>query len=380
MAENTPSINLVAVGILIGVLQTLILLYVTFLKKGHASLKYFGLFLIAVLIAQIESFLNRSGLMARIPHLLNIATPFVLLFGPLLLFYIKSWVNKPMTLRQLFLHSLPFVLFLGYSFFFYLQPPDYKYNAYVNSFGSLMPLREFEQTFDSDPWNIRGIVVVELLSIHILIYATLVFYEVKKVRTQQPKTDLSFPLFTGFILATGALILWMSQGGIINGNRFISNLIPSFSADLFPTIAIYAVSLFILKNGFPLGMKNPKYYKSGIGKELLSSRGQKIKVLIEENKLFAKPDFSLQSLSTAANLSTHHISQVLNEEMGCTFFELTHHYRIEEAKKRLKEKQSQVKMEQLAYELGYRSKSTFFSAFKKATNLTPLKYQESHNP
>ena len=75
-------------------------------------------------------------------------------------------------------------------------------------------------------------------------------------------------------------------------------------------------------------------------------------------------------------MSSHHLSQILNEELGCTFFELTNSYRIEEAKKRLSESENQYKIEQLAYELGYRSKATFFTAFKKATNLTPQKFRE----
>jgi len=34
------------------------------------------------------------------------------------------------------------------------------------------------------------------------------------------------------------------------------------------------------------------------------------------------------------------------------------------------------KMEHLTYELGYKSKSTFFAAFKIITNLTPQKYRD----
>jgi len=95
--------------------------------------------------------------------------------------------------------------------------------------------------------------------------------------------------------------------------------------------------------------------------------------VIENDKLYLDSNFSLELLSLKTGLSKHHISQIINEQLDCTFFDLTNKYRIEEAKRLLAES-SYVKIEQLAYQLGYRSKSSFFSAFKRATNLTPSKY------
>lgn len=101
-----------------------------------------------------------------------------------------------------------------------------------------------------------------------------------------------------------------------------------------------------------------------------------ILAIMENQRLFVQPGFSLQLLADSCQISAHHLSQVINEEMGCTFFELTNEYRIREAKRILAKEEDTVKMEQLAYELGYKSKSTFFIAFKKATKLTPHKYRQ----
>ena len=64
--------------------------------------------------------------------------------------------------------------------------------------------------------------------------------------------------------------------------------------------------------------------------------------------------------------------------MGTTFFGLINRYRIEEAKKILLNTES-IKMEQLAFDLGYNSKATFFKAFKENTNLSPAKFKEQNH-
>ncbi|WP_158259051.1 helix-turn-helix domain-containing protein [Flagellimonas meridianipacifica] len=98
--------------------------------------------------------------------------------------------------------------------------------------------------------------------------------------------------------------------------------------------------------------------------------------MIETEKLYLNEDFSLKMLSEKSGLSTHNISQILNEELQVGFITLTNSYRIEEAKRRLLGDEFNLKMEQLAYDLGYKSKSTFFSAFKKETNSTPSNYRK----
>lgn len=377
MESIIPSINLIAAGILFGVIQIIILGYIFISKKQSRKHAYFLAFLGVILIAQTESFLNRSGLMISVPHLLNIATPFIFLLGPLLFLYTKSWINPEGDQRKTVLHFIPFIFYFCYSFFFYLQPEAYKYNAFVSSFRPLLDTVLVQSPFSPDPWNIQGIVVVELLSLHILCYSTLTLITLKRFKKSQSQKGLEWLTFGNSMLGFGGVIMLLSQGGIINGNRFFEELLPTFSADLFPTFATYAISIFLFKNGLPSGLKQPKYYKSVISKELRNSQLEKVIETLESQRLFTNPNFSLKLLSESSGLSTHHISQALNEEMGCTFFELTNKYRIEEAKKLLANNSGYIKMEQLAYELGYKSKSTFFTAFKKSTQLTPSKFRES---
>ncbi len=44
------------------------------------------------------------------------------------------------------------------------------------------------------------------------------------------------------------------------------------------------------------------------------------------------------------------------------------------------ERGSYLKIEEIGYEVGFNSKSTFFSTFKKIKNTTPLLYKQSQIP
>ena len=366
------SLNLVSVGILFGVMQIMLLVYL-FIRKRHQQKidKWFIAFMLALLIAQTESFLNRSGWMAEVPHLLNVTPPFIFLFGPFLYLHTRGIVSKAYSNKHNWLHFLPFVLYFAYSFFFFLQPAAYKYNAFVTSFQPELELLPARPIFDTDPWGLQGLVVVELLSLHALIYALLAFRMVWKSKLKQPMK--SWLQFINGLLAAGALALLLSQGGVVNGRYIFPSPLPDFMADLFPTLATYAITFLLLKDA--MVQAKPKYYKSSISPELKVHQSQRLTRKIEAEKLYLDPDFSLNTLAKAVGLSPHHLSQILNEALGCTFHELTHQYRIAEAKAIL-DSGTHVKLEQLAFDLGYGSKSTFFNAFKKATGLTPSKYRE----
>ncbi|MDL5049165.1 helix-turn-helix domain-containing protein [Oscillatoria amoena NRMC-F 0135] len=50
-------------------------------------------------------------------------------------------------------------------------------------------------------------------------------------------------------------------------------------------------------------------------------------------------------------------------------------YRVEEAKRLLKE-QMNIKVEEIAGQVGYNSKSSFNTAFKKITGITPSEFRQ----
>ena len=88
---------------------------------------------------------------------------------------------------------------------------------------------------------------------------------------------------------------------------------------------------------------------------------------------------SLSELSKTIRESSHHVSQVINEQLDMNFFELLAKYRIEEAEKNmLEDKDKRITIEELAEQVGYNSKSAFNNAFKKLTSQTPSEFRENY--
>ena len=379
--EHFPiSMNGLSVVILFGILQGIIIFLFFLLQKRFKEHQYVLYFIAALLFVQLHAFLVRSGAMSQVHFLLNSNTPFIFLFGPLIYFYSRNLLGTPVELKNKIIHLLPFLFYFGYSFNFFLQGSAFKLYVLADMLRVSYQPANFQLEFPIDPWNIQGWVVVEILSLHLIVYsiATLRSIWAPGLGLKVSKSRAHWITFLNFLIALGGFVMFLSEGGVINGRIFLESPLPSFSSDLMGTFGMYAVTCYLLTDPEFLKQSIRKYRKSSLSKEFMKGKLSVIRKVIEQEKLFLQTDFSLDLLAQKTGISKHHISQIINSELDCNFFDLTNQYRIEEAKHLLKGTQY-IKMEQLAYELGYRSKSSFYNAFKKATNLTPARYQAQSN-
>ncbi|MEY8758702.1 helix-turn-helix domain-containing protein [Chryseobacterium tongliaoense] len=119
-----------------------------------------------------------------------------------------------------------------------------------------------------------------------------------------------------------------------------------------------------------------KYSNKKISDEKADSFVSKLERLMESEELYKNPNLKLSDLATKMNISAHQLSQLLNDNLGKSFSTYINEYRIEEACEKI-ENGTYLKIEEIGYEVGFNSKSTFFSTFKKIKNTTPLLYKQS---
>lgn len=101
----------------------------------------------------------------------------------------------------------------------------------------------------------------------------------------------------------------------------------------------------------------------------------KLKNLMETEKLFCDEDISLNRLSEILNIRADQLSEIINNKFQKNFNQYINDFRIEEAKNLLiKDKKRNIL--NIAFACGFNSKSTFNSEFKKRTGLTPKKFKE----
>lgn len=105
---------------------------------------------------------------------------------------------------------------------------------------------------------------------------------------------------------------------------------------------------------------------------------QELVELVESKKLYHDQDLSLGLLARKMGLSSGYLSQIINEHAQKNFFDFINAFRVEEVKRNLNDPAfDHFSILGLAYEAGFKSKSTFNSVFKKMTGQTPSQYKKS---
>jgi ligand-binding sensor domain-containing protein/AraC-like DNA-binding protein len=101
--------------------------------------------------------------------------------------------------------------------------------------------------------------------------------------------------------------------------------------------------------------------------------------VMKEEKPYLDPNMTVTKLAKRLGVSKEHISQTINQCFYMNFNQFLNKYRIEEAKERLKDpKESQYVVFKIALDVGFNSKSTFNTAFKKFTGMNPSQYREKY--
>jgi AraC-like DNA-binding protein len=105
---------------------------------------------------------------------------------------------------------------------------------------------------------------------------------------------------------------------------------------------------------------------------------QSIKTYMIKEEPFLDASLTVKILSERINMPHRELSILINQELGQHFFDFINGYRIEKAMSILKDpvKKKQTVLE-ILYEVGFNSKSSFNTAFKKHTGKTPTAYRKS---
>ena len=102
-----------------------------------------------------------------------------------------------------------------------------------------------------------------------------------------------------------------------------------------------------------------------------------IKNHIENHNRYLDSAFSLEVLASETKMSTSKVSNIINNHSNFNFSDYINQFRIEKAKTLLLEpKYNDYNIEAIGFECGFNSKSAFYMAFKKFTNLTPTEFKK----
>lgn len=352
-------------------------------KAGGIANHLLGLLIFSTAAFCIDIFLGYSGYMTRVLHLVDFTEPLNFVLGPLVYLYaVVTLHNQSALTRRQYLHFLPFLFYLLYAFLFFLQTEDYKFNAYIDAYYPDMPHIHAPARWHQDPLGLKKHVSL-LQMVHTSIYF---FMAVRVCLTWLKKSGPDAFKKSEPASWVRNLLIWFGSG---MAATFLVKFI--FERDLGEfliasvlMLMIYAFSFYVIRKSLFFGsqqdVKQEKYSKSALPADRVARSISRIKAVMEEEQLYLSPECSLPLLAKKTGLTTHQVSQLLNAHLGQNFYEFLAGYRIEAARTLLLDtEQGHKSIQQIAEEVGYYSKSSFNTAFKKITGQTPSQFRKSAN-
>ena len=103
----------------------------------------------------------------------------------------------------------------------------------------------------------------------------------------------------------------------------------------------------------------------------------KLQQFMIAEKPFLNPSLTIQDISNKIQIPTRELSILINHQLDQHFYDFVNSFRIECAMGILKDdSKSKVTILEILYEVGFNSKSSFNTAFKKHTGSTPTDYRK----
>lgn len=317
------------------------------------------------------------------------------LYGYLILLYVRFLFRKNVRLRPVdLIHFVPAFAFFAISLFF---------NTHYLGYGAYSVI-DFDESgitrFRFYSQNIK----------YVIIFSYLVF-SLKEVFRYRSRHKIFFPGMkrdsTTWLLVFlfAVFILWLLPFLSLNfyyiesfahfWTFFHIIKIPflpeifSLGNSLFTVISIYSAGYYILgkvsSDNYPNGIISSdcagetlgyaKYRKNVISESLKEEYLKRINHCMDVEKPYLDPDFSIKDFSRKIDVSTHNISQIINDTFGKNFFNFVNDYRIDFAAGIISNTAKELNILHASLDAGFNSKSVFNTAFKKKFGMTPSDYR-----
>jgi AraC-like DNA-binding protein len=303
----------------------------------------------------------------------------------LLYLFVKSSLDQSDSKKD-WLHFVLALLYLCYLTFDLIQPNEVKYNSYVYSFHPDWPKLSIKYFISNDPLGLKNCLNT-VTGIQLIIYTSLALrLLVKKGRiagesifhtNDEVLRSLRNMVFHIIIVVVIFIIVKLCFKGDL-GDYYIGTYVSVII--LITTLRVMNDSSYFERSTSFMDIDLGKYRKSSLTETNKKKILESIIFELETRQYYLENLASLSELAKKIGESPHHVSQVINEKLNKSFFELLASYRVEEAKKILSaDNKNKITVEEISEMVGYNSKTAFNNAFKKLSGKTPTEFRKSIN-
>lgn len=385
-------LDLFAFIIFLGVAQGIFLgfFFLTGSRSRSVANRCLGYLMLSLSAVIGEMFLCYSNYMFRVLAFVDFSEPFNFVLGPLffLFVYARIWGRLP---KRWLWHFVPAALWAINAISWLYQPIEVKYNNYLHAYHPELPyVAEPIYYMPEDFFSLREY-IDEMTILSCLIYNIAALVLIHRAFRQVGKPFWqNTPMRLAQLRNQCILFLILPALILLIKPQFYEDL-GDYLLACYLTLTIYGTSLSVMAGSdyfsdkievslpppeIPTETKK-KYEKSALSEELEDAVLGKLNRLLEAEKPYLDSDLSLPKLAARLDTSPHHLSQLLNDRLGQTFFDWLATYRIAEAQRLLNEAATaNLKIDEIAERVGYNSPSAFHTAFKRLTSQTPAQYRQ----
>lgn len=342
-------IIIIAVNINILILGVIFL----FLSRGNRLANILlGMFLISIGYTTFSMTILEDIIL--VPHLIRIYEPVSLLILPSFYGYFKVILDENKKMKPIeMLHFLPSIISLVILLPFLLKPGEVKIQWLQ---ASILNYKLYQN------WNI-------LYFLQLVLY---IFFFVRKIK-QNPvasskKTSENKIKIIRLVKSFAILLLGIFSAGVLLMFLFTPNIY--FLAVPVQLFVIYGIYLLVKASKLI-----DILYAPANNKTLRFEKLSNLVHYLDNTEDYYNPFLSLEYVSNSTGIGIHEISRYINEVKGMSFNDFINQKRIEEVLNRLHDPDyKKLSIEGIGRSVGFRSKSTFYRAFKKYTKQTPGDY------
>jgi AraC-like DNA-binding protein len=344
------------------------LLFIGFDKVNTQANRWLGTFYCILACTFTQLFLEGFGIGGSfLIHLLELPRWAML---PCLYMAVNHYTSPSFPRKDWLLHFAPFLLFLMFSMV-YLMPKLFNEQYHL----PVLP-----------PWIgfiVRYFFLGQLVYYWIVCFSLLRRHQknLKMVASFTEKIDLEW---LKYLLISVLFLILIRIGSIFNIHvTYYSPILYFFGIILLAYSTLTQKSIYAIETYQP-AENNEITPKKTLNERLTTEQVEEVKYTVMrktvDEKLYLDPSLTLSVLSDKIGISTHELSYVLNNGLDKNFYQFINELRMEEAKSLLlSDDTKHLDMLGIAIRAGFNSKTTFYTTFKKATNLTPKEYLKANS-
>lgn len=343
-------------------------------KKSHHF--FLACFFICLIFYYLPFFLSSVKLLRYVPYFLKSGVIFYYMIPGFLILYLQSFLTKSLYLRKKHLLFLivPFIVFLDY-LYFHIQNSS-QLDEIVKMIEQ--KTRYIVRIEGFIPFEINLLLrFIYILPISIYVLISSIKQTKNKNSTTEEKKIFTFLNYMLFIVFYSFIIFLNSQNISFQGNKIVFNDTLNSGMLILSGIVIVFISMSILLS--PELLFDVKEKQKKVGKIIKESVEESIEMLnaIEskmiEEKFYLNENFSSQDVLVHFDITRNKLDELLTHLKGLSFADWLNTLRIEYAKNLLLTHKKYT-IDAISSMSGYSSRSAFYAAFKKVTNITPTEF------